>query len=644
MALLAIFVVHADLGLAPGGFLAVSTFFTLSGFLITTLLVREHSSAGRIDLVAFWVRRARRLLPIALLGIVTIAAATIVFGDSHQVANLRGDVTGALLYVANWRFLFADVSYAGTFAGQSPLLHYWSLAIEEQFYLLFPVVAMAALALGSVRHWATSAFLAAGIAASVAIGIVASADVVGPDRLYFRTDIRMGELLVGALAGLWWTRRGHALPGRVSRWVRLSGPVALVAMIALISTSDYRDIGWYRGGLVAYSLVSVLVVLAAVEPAGPVRRFLALPPLVRVGMSSYSSYVIHWPLFMWLATRTEMSGAARLLVGTVATLVLSELAHRYVESPLRHGRDGRHMRPWKLVGGGVVISVLAVVVAVAAPHLALRDEEALEQAADTMEEHLEITAAAEGEAPTVGLFGDSTALVLSSGIAIFDDDDATIRLGAGWAGLGCSVTAPASYVYEGTPMNSPEACSEWLDFWALASTTGNLDVAVLHFGPWDVKEMKPEGHDGFAVIGSPEIDQVIEDRVSAGIETLARDTPVIVLLTSPYIEPGRVDGRSPANQQVDADPARMDRLNEILTEVASRYPQVAVIDFAAWLQATGEDERMRPDGVHLTEESAIEVAAPLAATLVEILAVADGEPASTDEELMPVLSQAVADP
>ena len=505
---------------------------------------------------------------------------------------------------------------------------------------MFPVIAMVALRVGARWRWGTAAVLGGGVLASLLLGVIASVGAAGPDRLYFRTDIRAGELLVGALAGLWWTNRDHSLPPAMAKVVRTIGPVAVALMIGLIATSDYRDIGWYRGGLIAYSLVSIAVILAAVEPSGLVRRALAARPLVRVGVLSYNAYIIHWPLFMWLSTRADLPDPARLAVGTVAALALAELAFRFVESPIRHGRD---LAPRVLLGGGAVVSVIALVVASVAPGLAIRDDEGLEEAANTLEEHLAHTAAAVGEAPTIGIFGDSTALVMSIGVAIFDDEDTTVRLGPGSAGLGCTLTVPATYLHQGTRVDSSAECVDWLEGWTFASDVGDLDAAVLMFGPWEVKEMQPDGFGEPGVIGTPEIDGLIEERLEAGIEALVH-TPVIVVLTSPRIEPGRVDGRSPAAQEPDADPGRMDRLNEIVLDVASRHSKVAVVDYADWLHSTGDDARLRPDGVHLTNETATEVAAPLTATIAHVIAVAEGSTDAGDTQSpMPVLQKATAD-
>jgi len=640
VALLSIFVVHADVGWAPGGFLAVSTFFTLSGFLITALLVTEHGTDGRIGLGAFWARRARRLLPASLCTALLIGLATLVLGDPVQVDHLGGDVVGALTYVANWRFLLAETTYAGEFASQSPLLHFWSLAIEEQFYVVFPVVAVAALRLA--RRWrpAVTVALVAGVALSLVAGIVGSASGSSPDRLYFRTDIRAGELLVGALAGLWWVRRGHLASAGWHRAVRRVGPVPLVVMVGLIATSDYHDSFWYRGGLLAYSLVTVGVVLAAVEPSGPVRAVLSWRPLVGIGVVSYGAYLVHWPLFMWLFTETSIPGAARLVGGTAVSLAVAVASYRLVELPVR---ERRFLPAPALLGVGALLAVAALVVGAVAPRLALTEDTSLDQAGDDVATRLAITAAAPGEAPTVGIFGDSTALITTLGLVTYDDEDPTIRMASGAADLGCTILAPARIVTGGEVVASNDRCTGWQDTWRRASDTGRMDVALIQIGPGEVKEMQPEGAAGLQTIGQPAQDDLVRQRLAEGIDALLRATPVVVVATSPYIDPGRVNGRSPTAPQPDADPARMDRLNELIREVAATYPQVAVLDLATWINGRDDDRRLRPDGVHLTEETALELSPRFADTLAAIDAVAGGAPRPTrDDGLFPVLQWAAA--
>jgi peptidoglycan/LPS O-acetylase OafA/YrhL len=634
VALLSIFVVHSHIGWAPGGFLAVSTFFTLSGFLIMALLVKERDGRGRIDLVAFWQRRARRLLPASLLAVLLIAIITVFLGDYRQIDLIGGDVVSTLAYVANWRFILQETTYAGEFGGQSPLLHFWSLAIEEQFYLLFPLVMAAAMTWSANWRRSAAIVLVLGIGLSLAMGIIASGSDVTVDRLYFRTDIRAGELLVGALFGLWWMGPGRTLSAALHRLIRIGGAALLFVMVGMIATSDYRERFWYQGGLIAYSLITVAVILAAVESHGLVRKLLSWPPLVYVGVVSYGAYLVHWPLFMWLYTETAVPGAVRLIGGTAVAIALAALSHHLLELPIREKRFAA--RP--MIGFGISTASLAIAVALATSHFADPEATPLETAAKEVRTVPALSAAAPSEAPTIGVFGDSTALLLTLGLAYYDDKDKAIRVGQGWSDLGCTPSAPAYFILSGKEEASNSKCDGWVQKWRAASDAGQLDAAVVQFGPWEVRETRMPGADSFSVIGEdPARDALIAERITEGLNALAK-TPLVIIMTSPYIEPGRRNGRPPMEKQPDADPARMDHLNKIIVEVAERYPNVAVVDLAAWVNSSKEDRRLRPDGVHFTREVAEELAPHFATTFAVVVDVFKGGKIPEDTSgMIPVL-------
>jgi peptidoglycan/LPS O-acetylase OafA/YrhL len=635
LALLAIFVVHADMGLASGAFLAVSTFFTLSGFLITSLLVIEHRNNGRLDLRTFWARRARRLLPASLVAIVIIGLATVVLGDGNQVTNLFGDDVGALTYVANWHYVLTDTTYGARFGGESPLLHFWSLAIEEQFYVVFPL--MAALGLGWARRWrgGLAAVLGTGVVLSLAVGAIGSFRRWDVDRLYFGTDVRSAELLVGALVALWWVPRRGTLSARAHTTIRAAGAVLVVVMLGLIATAQSTDMFWYRGGLVAYALVTSTVVLAAVESGGPVRRLLSSRVLVSVGVVSYGAYLFHWPMFVWLRSETGLPGGARLVVGTVASVAIAFASYRLIEEPVRRGK---RFPVRALVPAGAALVCVALLTGALAPGLSSADDETtLDEAGDEMEGALARTAAAPGEAPTVGAFGDSTALVTGLSMARWDDTNPAMISVRGSARLGCSIMSPAVIRSAGREFPTPDHCADWQDAWQDQAALGEIDVAWVQFGPWEVYEMRPEGHDDFGVIGDPQIDRTIEENLSARIEDLLEHTRVVAIATSPHVEVGRVNGRSPGVAAAESDPARMNRLNEIIVEVASRYPRVAVVDLAGWVASMPDDRRRRPDGVHFDEASAAEFSDHLGVTLARLAPIA-GHPAPPGEGL-PLLQE-----
>ena len=234
LAVLAVFLFHADSPLAPGGLLGVSVFFTLSGFLITRLLLDEGTRSAALDLPAFWARRLRRLLPAALAGIAFVLVLAGLSALQVDPGALQGDVLGALGYSANWRFLLVGDSYANLFQAPSPLLHYWSLAIEEQFYLFLPLVVWAVLRRSPSAHafrsrlrWVLLVGLVLSIATSVVAGSMGNVDFV-----YYSLPSRAGELLIGGLAATFVTvaRLGER---KAPPWLTVAGFVALVGVVVL---------------------------------------------------------------------------------------------------------------------------------------------------------------------------------------------------------------------------------------------------------------------------------------------------------------------------------------------------------------------------------------------------------------------------
>jgi peptidoglycan/LPS O-acetylase OafA/YrhL len=303
-------------GRLQGGFLGVSTFFTLSGFLITRLLLSEWRESARISLRRFYTRRVRRLLPAALAGLVVAAAVTVELNNARTSAAFRLDSLSAVANVANWRFLWSGRAYANLFAAPSPLQHYWSLSVEEQFYLVLAPTIVAVLALARGRRTVIAGLLGALAAASFADGWISVAH--GVDRAYYGTDTRALEFLVGAVLAVLMTRR--ALGTRVSQVVASAGPLAVVALLWATTQARVTDASLFRGGLLAYALGGCVVLLAACEP-GPVRVLLSSPPLRGLGRISYGVYVYHWPLFLWLTpARTGLAPLELTPVRIAATL------------------------------------------------------------------------------------------------------------------------------------------------------------------------------------------------------------------------------------------------------------------------------------------------------------------------------------
>ncbi len=377
LAVVAVLAFHGGMPWARGGFLGVDAFFVLSGFLITSLLVAEWQQTGRLALGAFWGRRARRLLPALLLVIGVLAVAAPMLFPAAEIGLLRGDGLAALFYVANWRMIMRGGDYFAQTAAPSPLEHTWSLAVEEQFYLVWPLLLallLARTAAAANRRAALRRVLVCCVVGALASAVLLAMayDAMDPGRAYYGTDTRGASLLIGA--GLAVVLARHR--PRDAGWVpspavrRALGVLAAGAVLVLAWAWTHADGGdsWlYRGGLAGLA-VAVAVVLAHVTlmPRGWPARLLALTPLVLLGRISYGVYLWHWPVFIAVsAGRTGTQGAELFVLRCLITLTLATLCYVLVERPVRNHVVGSRRRDPRrrvvLAGGAVLASVGAVV-------------------------------------------------------------------------------------------------------------------------------------------------------------------------------------------------------------------------------------------------------------------------------------------
>jgi len=325
------FVVAFHLGVpwATGGYLGVSVFFTLSGFLITSLLLSEHERTGRIGIRAFYLRRARRLLPAALLCIGGITAL-LVTGVLPAGTGARAEVFSALFEAANWHALLAGESYADLFVAPSALTHFWSLAIEEQFYVVWPI-AFAALGGWAARRRGKATLSVALVAMFVVFAFAApvTAWLWSADAVYLASWCRFAEILAGAaLASL---LSGRTLP----RSAGALAPVCLVAIVGLCVITP-SGTGWpYAGYLPLFALVSVGLI-AGLQVDGAGRSLLEVRPLVKLGVISYGVYLFHWPVIVVLdEQRTGWRGISLGALRIAVTLAVSIFVYWIVEHPIR---------------------------------------------------------------------------------------------------------------------------------------------------------------------------------------------------------------------------------------------------------------------------------------------------------------------
>jgi peptidoglycan/LPS O-acetylase OafA/YrhL len=368
LAVTAVIAYHLGYGWAQGGLLGVGVFFTLSGYLITDILVGQFAAAGRIKLGDFWLRRARRLLP-ALFVMLAVVTVWVNAFNRAFVPGYRGDVIASGLYVNNWWYIFQHDSYYSRFAPPAPLDHLWSLAVEEQFYLLWPwmVLAMVLLAgwlvkrrrvrlLGPGAHVETgeNEFLsgrARWAMAAVAL-VLATASAIemamlyhpgyDPTRVYEGTDTRAFGLLIGAaVAMVYPTRRGaRTLSAGSRRLLDAAGLAGLVVVVLLVwRTNEYSDF-MFRGGLELLSVATALVVAAAATPGGLLGRALGWTPMRWVGVRSYGIYLWHYPIIVLTAAAGTVGtpvSAVRAVILVAVTVAIAAASWRFVEDPIRRG-------------------------------------------------------------------------------------------------------------------------------------------------------------------------------------------------------------------------------------------------------------------------------------------------------------------
>ena len=337
-------VFHLDPAWLPGGFLGVDVFFVVSGFLITTLLVRERVATGRLDLPAFWTRRARRLVP-ALLVCVPAAVLLARLSEGDLLVGIERQVLGAATFTSNWLEIGAGSDY---FAATSPqlLMNLWSLAVEEQFYLLWPLAVLALLAV--TRRPEARAAAALGLAVVSAALMALLLDPAHPTRVYYGTDTHVTGLMLGSALAF-----AYAAPHRAwttSTWWaehrRQVAAVSLVTLLGLMALAGEGSALTFRGGILLASVATTALVLVVVERPGRLRAVLELPAARWVGARSYGIYLWHWPVFLVIGQDLPVApgGPTYLLTRlwcVVVTFVVADLSYRFVETPVRrHGFGG----------------------------------------------------------------------------------------------------------------------------------------------------------------------------------------------------------------------------------------------------------------------------------------------------------------
>ena len=378
LAVVAVVLYHLNLTWAQGGLLGVTIFFVLSGYLITRLLLNEIAKTGRIDLKSFWIRRIRRLFPAVVTVVVVTCALCTVF-NHVMLTKMRPDILPSLLFFNNWWQIMQDVSYFNALGDPSPLTHFWSLAIEEQFYLIWPPLLFAMVSMHVSKPNTRRVVL--GLAAVSALAMMVLYNpATDPSRVYYGTDTRVFSLLLGAwmafipdrdlaparlvrhlgldrLAGA--VKHGKSKsdtaeaattkPSELARFwsspasIDLMGVVGLVGLAAMVALTNGYTAFQYRGGTLLCSILTLMVIAACVQPQGMVARALAAEPLVWIGKRSYSIYLWHYPLLLLMNPVANINDTPwwHYILQVLLVVAAAECSYRFIETPFRKGAFGR---------------------------------------------------------------------------------------------------------------------------------------------------------------------------------------------------------------------------------------------------------------------------------------------------------------
>ncbi len=561
VALLGVLGFHAN-GMLRGGYLGVDLFFVLSGFLITRLLIDEHRATGRIELWSFWVRRARRLFPALLLLMPAIGLYAHFVARPAELAGIRADALATLAYVANWRAVLSERSYWELFLSPSPLEHTWSLAIEEQFYVLWPLVVSAVLWRFGVR------VLFAVTVALAALSMLAMVVLFDPEettRVYYGTDTRAAAILAGAA----FSCVAPSSPA-FRRWVGLALNVAGVLALAGLAWAwwaiDGRDFLLYRGGFWLTELLSLILVACALERHGNVvARLLSLAPLRALGTLSYGAYLWHWPVNLVLtAERCHLDGAALHALRFGVTLGIAALSYDLVERPIRR-RGVPFGRARVVVPAAFAAACLAVMLG-ARPRPAPRVASAPPPAVTSK--------AAAAPLPVrlrLRILGDSTANALGWALHSVAPPDVDIEL-RGKDGFNLIFADHHRWTERDDAVNV-----------TLVGVGGAFLYGIQVHGQWT-----PACH--------PRWHALFEEGLDLHLADLKGSKSALWLATAAY-PLGRYDTTARRKQ--------LDCINRSIRKVAERHPRFQLLDLAEMICPGGECTRdvdgvpLRPDGVHL---------------------------------------------
>ncbi len=659
ISVIAVIFYHAGFGWMHGGFLGVEVFFVVSGYLITSLLLEERERSAGVRLRQFWLRRARRLLPALFSVLIVIGIWVALFGTAQQQSDLHRDLLPGIFYFANWGQIFGGAQYFGNF---SPLRHLWSLAVEEQWYLLWPLV-FVLITRNNKRpaHIGRAILIAAGVV-MVITWWLASPTALTSDRtnfLYLSTLTRSSGLLLGAGAAFLWRpwRARSAAPGRTGVVLNVAGLAATSMLVYAFTAAHLTDRSIYRWQLAVVSILSLVVVAAVVHPAALVpRAFFSSPALVALGKRSYGVYLWSWPISVLCGA--YVGSWTKFIMAMSLTIVVSEFSYIYIETPIRKGS----LRKWferprdsdwstRTIAAGFVGAMLVASLAMyytrvqrfdraaGGPNVAI-DLSKVQPLGPGAVAATPTTAATAvvlpgaSVAPTSAvvtvapvqppgparmvIVGDSQAHALAINLPTGIDSAFTISDGSV---EGCSVYDAGTVRSARASFNRSFAdCGGWADKWGKAAGKGKAQIALVVLGAWDVFDVEVGGR--VIAFNTPAADQRFVDNLGSGVAAMRAAGSKVAWLEVPCMRPKDVKGAGVPALPERGDDARVAHLNKLLRQVAAADP--ANVTFVSgptqWCNdpAVSTDLGYRWDGVHVYKPGAKLIYETIAPALLSI--------------------------
>ena len=608
VAVILVIIFHSGLNWFPGGFLGVSVFFTLSGFLITSLLINERENSGRINLKAFWGRRLRRLAPASLVVIAGVVGLASWLSTSIEASRIKGDAISATLYFSNWRFIYSGHSYGELFATPSPLQHLWSLSIEEQLYVVVPVLIAGLFAMGLRRRAIGYVFLVA-----VAGSTIATMFTNSHELIYYGTHTRAAELLLGSALACLFGQRIEKLAVNKAKSLSTLYIVPIVGVVVLSRFSSVDSPWVYSGALTAFAGLSVICLIAAIQ-AGPVRSILSSSPLVRVGEVSYGLYLIHWPVIVWLnSERVDLQPTALFVLQVIVTVILTLVSYWLIEQPIRRRKVLLSVR-WaasSFVASVVGVLILASAILASASSQVNTVPDVLVTIAPTSSVVDPVNASSttivgssakparvDRTGPlSVLVIGDSTAENIATALAQASDGSLGVISGGV---LGCPLLKVAQVRDRKDSQQDVSYCpsNEQL----VRDHVSEVDAVVVVAGVANQWAYQYAGSDVWVEPASERYKADLNGFLE-NIEDIVAPygLPILVFETPPVRDNPKILGD---------DIATLLRWAEVINEWDSHWYSVKMVPYADALSDPNSDEGKaeRPDGVHLAEEFGRELA------------------------------------